>query len=482
MLKFILLFCSAIFCSSLLFGQVKTYDDLLKGVINAPELKNASISLYAEKLSDNKVVMQHNQLMSVVPASTFKIIPTATALELLGANYKFKTELAYSGAIATDGTLTGNIYIIGYGDPCLGSSNFSDNYNKPKDLIQQWVDAIKALGIKKVNGDIISDISYFGDIDFPDTWIWEDIANYYGNPGSALNYMDNLFKIHFKTGYTDGSPTIVTRTEPADIGLTFTNKVTSSSTTGDEAFIYFDEKSGNREIRGTLPWKNTDFTIKGSIPEPELYLAKVLTNSMKVSGISVSGEQSVISDFDNSKIRKVFHTTYSPSLSDIVMKTNMVSFNLYAEVLSHHIAIKLGKSYSESILSFWKSKAVDVDGLNIEDACGLSHFNSINAKQMVSILRYMRNQGTERIAFYNSLPVAGTSGTLSRYCVGTKAQNRLHAKSGSMTRVRSYAGYIFNEKGEEIVFCLIVNNYNCNNYRMRKICEDLFIGISEISE
>ncbi len=477
---FLVLLTIAIFVQC--FSQAKTYSDILNEITKLPEFKNASIGLYAVNISSGEKVFDYNSQLSLAPASVFKIIPTAMAIELLGPDYKFKTELAYSGTISSDGVLHGNIYIIGYGDPCLGSQNFAGHYNSNGELLQKWVNEVKKLGIKKVNGDIISDISYFGEIPIPDTWIWEDIANYYGNPGSALNYMDNLYFIHFKTGSIDGSPTTIIKTEPDNIGISFNNKVTSSSTTGDESFIYYTNNKMECEIRGTLPWNKSDFSIKGSMPEPEMYLAKCFNGKLKSNGITVTGKENKILSFDNKTTRKIFHTTYSPELIKIAEVTNLKSFNLYAEMFARHIEKKTNKSYSDAVIDFWKSKSVNTDGLIVEDACGLSRFNGLTAFQMVEMLKYMRSKSVYGEKFFNTLPVAGTSGTLSRYCVGTKAQNRLHAKSGSMARVRAYAGYILNADGDEIVFCFIANNYQCPNYKVRKIFEDLFIEIANISE
>jgi len=471
-----------ILSSFLSFSQTKTYDDLLKDVVKQPELKNASIALYAENIKTGKTVFDYNSQVSLAPASVFKIIPTSIAIELLGSDYRFKTELAYSGTISPDGVLNGDIYIIGYGDPCLGSQNFAAHYNSGGELLQKWVAEIKKLGIKSINGDVISDISYFGEIPVPDTWIWEDIANYYGNPGSSLNYMDNLYYVHFKTGALDNSPTVITKTEPDDTGIKFDNKVKSSATTGDESFIYYTDNKSECEIRGTLPWKQSDFTIKGSIPEPEIYLARKFIKTLQAGGITVKGKESKTAEFDAGISRKVFYTTYSPELIKIAEVTNLKSFNLYAEMFAHHIEKKTGKPYSDAVKDFWKSKSVDVDGLYVEDGCGLSRFDGLTAAQMTAMLKYMRTKSVNGEKFFGTLPVAGTSGTLSRYCIGTKAQNRLYAKSGSMTRVRAYAGYILNANGDEIVFCFIANNYSCPNYRMRKIFEDLFINIANVTE
>lgn len=467
---------------SFLYAQSENYDKMLANLVKLPEFSNASLAVYAENMTTGSVVFNHNSRMSLAPASVFKIIPTSMALELFGSDYKFKTELAYTGTISSEGTLNGDLYIIGYGDPCLGSENFASHYNSGGILLQKWTNEVEKQGIKKINGDIISDISYFGDISIPDTWIWEDIANYYGNPGSTLCYKDNLYYLHFKTGMSDGSATFITRVEPADIGLTFENQVKSSSTSGDDSFIYYTSNKTELVVKGTLPWKNNDFKIKGSIPSPEMYLAKSFCNALRIGGILLLGKEKSVSVIDNSIMRKVFYTQYSPELIKIADATNLKSVNLYAEMLAIHIEKKTGKPWSDAVADFWKSKGVDVNGLIVEDACGLSRFNGLTAAQMCEILKYMRQKSVSGEKFFNTLPVAGTSGTLSRYCVGTKAQNRLHAKSGSMSRVRAYAGYILNASGDEIVFCFVVNNYTSTNYRIRKIFEDFFVEIANTSE
>ncbi|NLB85766.1 MAG: hypothetical protein GX793_01760, partial [Bacteroidales bacterium] len=109
-----------------------------------------------------------------------------------------------------------------------------------------------------------------------------------------------------------------------------------------------------------------------------------------------------------------------------------------------------------------------------------SRFNAITSRQIVGILKYMKLNSANKDKFFTSLPIAGTNGTMSKFCIGTKVQNRLHAKSGSIAGVRSYAGYIFNADGEEFVFCIIVNNHAANSFRIKKIFEDFFTGFAEI--
>jgi D-alanyl-D-alanine carboxypeptidase/D-alanyl-D-alanine-endopeptidase (penicillin-binding protein 4) len=473
-MKKIYLLLPILIYSFLAYSQSKSYNDVQSDFINKAELKNAAIGLYAKNIKTGEVIFDYNSEMSLVPASVFKIFPTSIALEMFGTEHNFKTELAYSGSINTEGTLNGNIYITGYGDPCLGSGNFSSHYNKEGEMLQVWAEKVKALGIKKINGNIIADISYFGEISIPNTWMWEDIANYYGNHGSALNYYDNLYHIHFSTGNTDGSKTVITKVVPENTGISFENYVKASSTTGDEAYIYLGADNTKRVVRGTLPWKSNNYAIKGSMPEPELFLSKSFTEKLKNNGIEVFGTQILISEITKQE-RKVFHTVYSPTLQKIVEETNVKSINLYSEVLGYHISKKAGKPYKDAVIDFLKLKNIDISGLNIADACGLSHFNTLTPKQMTCFLLCIKTSFNTKTSFLNSLPVLVISGSsLMNY--------KIHAKSGSMTRVRAYAGYITNQSNEKIAFCFIVNNYNCNSSQMRMLYEDFFKNTAEIKK
>ncbi|NLB86863.1 MAG: D-alanyl-D-alanine carboxypeptidase/D-alanyl-D-alanine-endopeptidase, partial [Bacteroidales bacterium] len=405
-------FLFIILCFSL-FSQNKTAQEVLDNFISEKELKNASISIYAENLSNNTIIFDYNSHLALAPASVLKLLPTSMALELFGAEHKFKTELAYSGNITADGVLNGDLYIIGYGDPCLGSQNFTANYGKDFEILQTWTNEIKKLNIKKIKGNIIADISYFGEIPIPDNWIWEDIANYYGNQGSTLNFIDNLYYLHFKTGQTNGSPTIITKVEPEDLGYRFDNQVVASSTIWDDAFIYFTNDKNQMQVKGSLVWKKNDFTIKGSIREPEKYLVKAFARTLNSNGINLEGNLKVVDNFDTNIYRKVFYTCFSPILSEIVDYTNIRSFNLYAEILAQHIMKKTGKSWNESVIEFLGKKSIDIDGLKLSDACGLSRFNAITSRQIVGILKYMKLNSANKDKFFTSLPIAGTNGTMS---------------------------------------------------------------------
>ena len=181
------------------------------------DLKNASISFYAYDLDSNIVVAGLGENKSLVPASTMKLITTATALELLGPGKRFSTSIKYSGEIDSNCVLNGDIYIVGGGDPCLGSERFSEHYGN---FINKWANEIIKLGIDSINGRVIGDASVFSDQMIPSTWIWADLGNYYGAGPCGLSIYENKYKLELKSGKRGDSTEILPVFKSASVSAT----------------------------------------------------------------------------------------------------------------------------------------------------------------------------------------------------------------------------------------------------------------------
>jgi len=441
--------------------------------VNQSHFENASFSIYAIDLETNDTLISYDIGRSLAPASVQKLFATAAAIELYKHEYRFKTELTYSGTITTNGILDGDIYIIGYGDPTLGSSRFQNHYSN---YLEHWVEKMKSLGIKQINGNIIGDPSEFCYPEINDKWLWEDIANHYASPACGLCINDNIYSLYFKTGNTEGAPTELLRMEPAIEGYSFTNYVTSSAKGGDQAYIFGGPESNNRIIKGTLPWNNKSFKIKGIVANPPLFAAQLLKKEIENAGIKISGKAKSKAKDDKRPNVTVINTLYSPQLKDIIILTNMWSVNLYAEHLGALCSRFRKNNLNDApnaLKEFWISKGMNSKGLVLEDACGLSHFNTINSSHLVFILKYMYNSDNFEV-FKSSLPVVGISGTLQWYCRRSSAKSNIWAKGGSMKRVRSFAGYASSNSGKNIAFAIIVNNYDCNDYIIKDSFESFF--------
>lgn len=452
------------------------------------QLKNASISFYALDLDSNKVVAGLGSNKSLVPASTMKLVTTATALELLGPGKRFSTYVKYSGEIDSNCVLNGNIYIVGGGDPCLGSERFSRHYG---DFIKKWAEEIINLGIDSINGRVIGDASIFNEQMIPPTWIWGDLGNYYGAGPCGLTIYENKCNVEISSG-KKGDSTQVTCIYPYVPNLKFDNYVKSMVTKKDLSYIFGAPYQENRIIKGGIPTDRKNFMIRGSIPDPSYLTAFELDMQLRELGVKLSNPSTTVRKikFKTGSIEKtkkrIITTTRSPKLTSIINLTNTYSINLYAEHLMNQIGVfkyRSGDTGSgtQATTLFWKGKGIDTKGMYVNDGSGLSRFNAITAKQLVAILKHM-NESKNHKLYLNSLPIAGKTGTLKNVGKGTAASGRVKAKSGYMTRVRSYAGYVTTKNKRNIAFALIVNNFNCTPYQMKKKMEKIMIKLAEIEK
>ena len=313
---------------------------------NDATLKNASLGFYAVDVKTGEVVAELNSNLCLTPASIQKLFATATAMEVLGSNFRFKTILQYDGNIDTNKRiLNGNLYIKGGGDPTLGSSKYKNIYDNPS-FLSKWAETIKNAGIDSVTGAIISDAQLYGSQSTPGTWIWADIGNYYGAGISALSVYDNFYKIEFKSENKDLGWTKIINTKPLIPEIIFINEVKASVKNKDNAYIYGAPFTNTRIIRGTIPKAKSSFTIKGSIPDPAFLLAYELEKVLNSKGISIAKGATTIrrlkiaNNIIETNDRKKLFTTFSPLLKDIVYRTNMFSVNLYAEQMIAYVGLK----------------------------------------------------------------------------------------------------------------------------------------------
>lgn len=449
---------------------------------NDPALKHASISFLVKDIDKDTIIASHNPKNSLVPASTMKIVTTATALQLLGSYNRFKTYLQYDGYIDSNCTLHGNIYIKGGGDPTLGSRFFKNKY-----LIEEWSHTIANLGITNIDGKIIGDASHFSYEYVPSTWSWGDMGNYYGTGISGLSIYDNTTHFYFNSGLNKGDSTTIECVEPYTPDLEIKNTVRSWTTKKDEAYIYGAPYDGLRIVKGNIPLNKESFDVRGSMHEPAYTAAFELEASLWRNGISVLQPATTTRrmDFNNIAINKKrtnFDTITSPSISKIVYWTNLISNNLFAEHLLKHIGVKKyknGSVYSSTLAvsNYWKRKGILTTGFYMNDGSGLSRYNAVSADHLVSILTYMKKKSKFSKTFYSSLPIAGKTGTLKSIGRKTKIQGNLRAKSGTMTRVKSYAGYVKSASGKNLCFAIIVNNHTCNGFQIKKKLEKIMVSL-----
>lgn len=423
---------------------------------SSPVTHSSSISLLICDASTGEVIASENASMLASPASTMKVITTATALEAYGTDYRIPTFLEYTGTIA-DGVLDGDLYIRGNGDPSLGSEKVGD-----RGFLNKWVRAVSAAGIKHIRGGVVADLSYFDADATNPGWLWEDLGNYYAPGIFPLSYLDNTMNVVLRSGPI-GSVASVSHTVPEVPGIKFDNHIRCTATTRDGAYVHGGPYNYTRYLTGSVPSNEGSFGVKGDLPNPGLLLAQHFTRHLESAGIAVDHEASFISETDGTHRDSLF-TWYSPTLSELVKETNIHSNNLYAESLFRI----LGGNYSTPctidnsknfMIDFWLRRGVPMRAACIIDGCGLAPQDGVSAEIFVNLLNYMRHSANFP-AFYSSLPVSGQSGTLRGFLAKTELEGRVHAKSGYIKGTRCYVGYIELPDNRTWTFAVLVNRAN----------------------
>lgn len=451
-IKAIILFI--VFTFQLSFAQfpIAKLEQAYQNLMSDEQAKYAISSLCILDAKTGKVVFAKNENIGLATASTLKTITSATAFSILGKDFRFQTTLGYNGKITTDGTLQGDLIIVGSGDPTLGSWRYEQS--KEQAILMQWVNAIKAAGIKKIEGQIIGDDSLFGSQSMPEGWIWQDMGNYYGAGTSSLTWRENQFDIHLKPGSSTGADVEIKKIVPVMPYLQIVNELkTGSPGSGDNAYGYLPPYSSLAYLRGTWGLGIGKVGISLAMPDPAFDAAYRLQDTLKRINILSTKEATTTRRLNLigsplPVVSQKLSTITSPSLSEIVYWFNKKSVNLYGEQLLKTIAWKLGKTPSTrsgatAEINFWANKGIDKDALNILDGSGLSPGTRVTTMAMASILFQVQKE--EWFADYlNSFP----------------ENNGMKLKSGSINDVSAYAGYYTAADGNKYIAVININNYN----------------------
>jgi len=468
--------------------DLSSLNKLVEKYQNSKLLKNSMWSLHARYLDSGKEILDQNSNISVAPASNMKLFTSSAALEILGEDHRFITKLYYDGTIDISGSLNGNIYIVGGGDPSLGYDLVKGSL--PLDeLMLSWVKAINEKGIKKINGDIIADALLYEAKPIPDMWDWIDIGNYYGTSSTALTINNNLYFLYFKPSDKVDETAEVLRMKPNIPGLIFTNYMkTGAKGSGDNGYIYCAPFQYNATLRGTIPTGTNEFSIKGAIPDPPLFAAQELVRTLSENDITVKGKSAKILAAKKYDKTKLISETISPPLKDIVYIVNKRSDNLYTEMLLKAVGLKAkGKgdieSGTDAVKEFLQKNGIDSNGLLMYDGCGLSRSDAITTKMMVDLLE-MITKKKYFDSFYNSLAVVGDPADIGFFKSmgrGTAIEKNAHIKSGVITGVRAYSGYLKDRKGRTIVFSLIANNFNGEGSDVSFVHKKIMIELAKLN-
>ncbi len=458
MKKILFLFGLAILTLSL------TTKEFITEWLNDDLFKPASVSIAVYDLKEQKFIVEENSEKVLTPASTQKLFSTAIAIHSLQPDHQFETKLAYTGSYE-DGVLRGDIYVYPNFNPTLGNKRFGRDLSEITNAIKSW---LSENNIKVVSGIKVIDPTMVEET-LPRTWIWEDIGNYYGANPCGTVFNENMVEVYFESGEA-GKPTKIVKTVPEMPLLKFENRVRGSEIKKDLAYCFGGPYDKGIVIEGTIPANRKNFKVKAALQRPQKGLAYLIYEQLKKEGITMKGKYGAHPK--GKKKSTQFGVVKSATVAEIAKKTNHKSVNVLAENLLQNSYNYSGSTMTQGdwAVDYLKSRMdVNTTGMKLFDGSGLSHFNAVSSKQLVELLVKMKDNPT----FKASLPTAGVSGTVKSFLKNSTLNGNVKCKSGSMTGVKSYAGYVGNTSGKKFAFAIIVNNADGKNSQVRKKIEEL---------
>ena len=415
-----------------LMSAKELVDINLNGMMSDPVLRNATWGFVIYDPRTKKVISSYNENTPLVPASTTKLLTTETALNLLGEKFRWITQLEYSGEIDETGNLLGNLYIVGSGDPSLGTNKAgASSYSN---LVSDFMSAISQKGIKKITGDIIIQTGVFKSNKsqkLPENIVWLENGNYYLPVGSTLDISPENEKL------------IAKKSNPFS-----ENKNFYYISPYIKQMVYADKFVG--------------LGLTTKLPDAPAYLANTLRSTLLKNKISVVGKV-VTKATDLTPEKRNLLTSYqSPTLGEIIFYTNQHSDNALAEATLRMVGFqKLGDQTLESgrsaVVEHLKASQFDTSGLSYIDGSGLSRSNLVTPISQVKFLTSLMDENYFK-TYFDSLPVGGQSGTLKRMFYG-EGNGQIFAKTGTLNKVKTLAGYMKTNTGKTLVFSLLINNY-----------------------
>ena len=433
-------------------GTGPTLDQLLAD----PALHGATVSLMVRDARSGNTLYQYNSRTRLIPASNLKLLTTAAAMDVLGPQYRFSTQLLSNGTQQGE-RLTGNLYLRGLGDP---TTQFAD--------YQALAAQLAGLGVRQVQGDLVFDDTFFDAERLGVDWAQDDESTYYGAQISALTVSPNTdfdagtLLVTAKAPAVAGQPVSVVVSPSTDY-VQLNNRAVSGP--GNNYGITRQHGTNLLQLTGALaPGKQSRQWV--SVWEPTQLVANLFEQALAQQGIQVVGRRVI--GGASPATAKVLAEHQSAPLQELITPLLKLSNNNMSEVLLKAMGRKTynagtAQAGVASVADFMRRQGLDPMTLSQVDGSGLSRRNLVSSQGLTDLLLATAKQPWFD-AWYNALPIAGNADRMSggslRYRLrGTAAQNNLHAKTGSMAGVSSLSGYITDAKGRRLVFSMISNNY-----------------------
>jgi D-alanyl-D-alanine carboxypeptidase/D-alanyl-D-alanine-endopeptidase (penicillin-binding protein 4) len=405
----------------------------------------------------------------MLPASNMKLYTVAAALDRLGPDFRFKTSVYAQAAPDAAGTVRGDLIVYGRGDPTFAASLNGGDYFKAIDALAE---RITAAGLKRVEGDLVGDETFFTGAPQGFGWEWADLTWHDGAEVSALSVNDNSIDLIVKPGASVGAPCTITTGPPTPLITIENHTQTSARGSRRELQVYRGLGENVIEVGGSLPLEDPGWTAAVAIPRPALVFVYMLRAALAARGVNIAGRSRTVAahaGFDllfEGPPRVEIAKMESQPLGLIAGAALKPSQNLYAELILRALGNATGalaklsseEAGIEAVKAFLKEAGINPNEAILTDGSGLSRRDLVTANATVQLLTFM-SRHRYAAAFREALPVAGVDGTLRNRMKGTAAAGNVRAKTGTLSAVATLSGYVTSAAGERLVFSIMLNNY-----------------------
>ncbi|MDR0251055.1 MAG: D-alanyl-D-alanine carboxypeptidase/D-alanyl-D-alanine-endopeptidase [Burkholderiales bacterium] len=445
-----------------------------KAALQQAGVPESAVAVAVQEVGAARPVLTHraNELMN--PASVIKLVTTTAALDLLGSDYRWKTEVYLDGTLI-DGVLHGNLILKGYGDP--------------KITIEKWqafMQRLRQAGLTQVTGDLIVDRSLFS---LPA----HDPSAFDGEPLKPYNVGPDALLVSFKAVRFEFAPSASKKDNKAKVAIepplagikipappTLNNKRCGDWLGGLKP--NFKDMGSQAEVRfgGSYP---------GQCGAREMYVA-LLDVPHFVHGmfahyfVEVGGQFSGGMREGKAAGGAPWLVFESLPLSEMVQDINKRSNNVMAQQMFLTLAsLQMVPPYTRggarlAMAEWLKTNRIQMDGLYVENGSGLSRDVRVNAHGLLNLLLYAPQTPWHDL-FFDSLPLAGVDGTLKYRFHKGGAYSQARLKTGLLENVRALAGYVDDFQGRRYAVVILLNHANAKRSApaMDTIIEDIYQGV-----
>jgi len=448
----------------------KTLEQRLASLLSHPTATQSVVGIEVAEVETGRVVANRNAAQAVIPASNLKLVTTAAALDLLGPDFEFVTTVSTRGSIDVGGTLRGDVKVTGRGDPTIGA-RFHDG--RTTSVFEEWADALKAAGIRSIDGSLVFEYGYFDTQFVHPTWPVNQLTSWYEAPVAALSLEEGCVSVTVTPG-KPGKPANVTLDPPSGY---FSIENSSQTRPGRGAIVTRKDDENTIVVTGSVRATARELQVYVTVVNPILYFATVLRETLEARGIEVSGGIRLTANDERTDWRML--TEYRTPLPVVMFVVNKRSQNHYAEMLIKTIGREIRGEGSwaagSAVVEEWLQKRVRLNVLafDIVDGSGMSRENRMSAAAFIALLDYVWTRPYAR-EFLSSMPYTGEpEGRLRTRLNSEPYARQVYAKTGYLSRVVGLSGYVRGASGKVYAFSMLFNNYRRGVWEIYRLQDEI---------